>query len=181
MKHRWWRSVMGSSTVAVISNFSPVFLFIKIHHAFKLHYPPLTTREYGSSQRVSHLYSNVILQKCHTFDSEIDDEIIKLHSINITCHLHWNGWNHKVYWLTSHIPYVHHFFSIFHCSQCVPMRLSKMFPKVPEFYLIRFAQSSTLIFVSILQLVVQRGVTIGECLMFQKYWWQANQYDSFKE
>ncbi len=117
---------MGSSTVAVISEFSAVFLFVKIHHAFKLHYPPLTTTECGSSQCVSHLFSNVILQKCHAFDVEIDDEIIKLHSINITCCLHWNGWNHKYH---MHIT----FFRFFIVPNVFPWGHPKCSQKYPSF------------------------------------------------
>jgi len=93
------------------------------------------------------------------------------------------------------------FFPLFpSCSLCVPMRFPnfpscspKTFPIAPQLYPIWFAQSSTLMytnwkrwtiestFVSILQLVIQRGASIGEYPMFQKHWWWANQYGRSKQ
>jgi hypothetical protein len=85
------------------------------------------------------------------------------------------------------------FFPLFpSCSLCVPMRFSdfpscspKTFPIAPQLYPIWFAQSSTLMyrnwkrwtlgstFVFFLQLVIQRGASIGEYPMFPKNWWMG--------
>jgi hypothetical protein len=76
---------------------------------------------------------------------------------------------------------------MFHGVPQVPKLFPKTFPIARQFYPIWFAQSSTFMylnwkggllestFVSILQLRVKRGASIGECPMFPKYWWWANE------
>jgi hypothetical protein len=90
------------------------------------------------------------------------------------------------------------FFSLFPlCSQFVPMRSPKGRPSsqvVPQHILNSTSALSHMvcpkfnspvyklsIFVSILQLMMQRGASIGECPMFQKNWWWANQYGPFRK
>jgi hypothetical protein len=76
-------------------------------------------------------------------------------------------------------------------------QIPKFFPKVfwiaPQFYPIRFTWSSALMYINwkgkplgdtfayILQLMVQRGASIGECLMFPKNCSWANEYGSLKK
>jgi hypothetical protein len=85
---------------------------------------------------------------------------LSMHAWTIQFFSFWRGGGNK------------NFFVVFPCSQGV-LRCPKMFPIAPEFYPIWFAQSSTPMyiiykgeiqectFVSILQLGVQRGASIG--------------------